>query len=217
MSGIHPRSRRAPVRRADAPAGTADCHSRAAAVYRGVPFRHKPVQKWFASFSRLAQQAGSLPQGRPWPMVARDENEGRSGAVPPRRRRLCTAAASASTERGAAHDDIRGGSAGSSVRTRSIRCANCSRTVECRAGPLLRSVRSLRRGPRRGGDVLLRVSGGQGGHPYHRRQPNRRQRQQGDGSVRGLTRPHRAAGCSAGAPITLSILLASLVPRFSPS
>ncbi len=45
---------------------------------------------------------------------------------------------------------------------------------------------------------------------------NRRQCQQGDESVRGLTRPHRAASFSAGAPITLSILLASLVPRFSP-
>jgi len=46
------------------PAGTADCHSRAAAVYPGVAFRHKPVQKWFASFSRLVQQAGSVPQCR---------------------------------------------------------------------------------------------------------------------------------------------------------
>jgi len=76
-------------------------------------------------------------------MVAGDENEGRFDAVRPRRHRLCTGAASASTERGTAHDDIRGGSAGSWARTRPIRCANCSRTVACRAGPLLRSAWSF--------------------------------------------------------------------------
>ena len=34
----------------------------------------------------------------------------------------------------------------------------------------------------------------QGGYPCHRRRPDRRQRQQGHERVRGLTRPHRAAG-----------------------